>query len=429
MTTKAQYAGDAQQAAAADGPFGWYRRASASARRAFWSCKIGYALDAMDTMFLAFVIPAIMATWGISRADAGLVGTVTLLSSALGGWVAGILSDRIGRVKTLQVTIVWFSVFTFLCALAQSYDQLLWARGLMGLGFGGEWTAGAVLIGEAIAAGDRGKAVGTVQAGWALGWGISALLYTVVFSLLPGELAWRALFAIGLLPALFVIPLRRMVQEPEVHARQKAREASSGEHSSFLQIFSKYGSTTLRAAILTTGAQGGYYAITIWMPTWLKTSQHLSVVGTGGYLSVIIVGSYIGYLTSAALNDRIGRRLTLIGYAMASMAIAFVYTRMPMSNGLLLALGFPLGFCASGIFAGMGAYLTELFPTRVRGSGAGFCYNFGRAVGATFPFFIGVVSKTMTLGAAISVFAASAYGLVMLAALILPETRGAQLED
>jgi MFS family permease len=186
--------------------------------------------------------------------------------------------------------------------------------------------------------------------------------------------------------------------------------------------------TTLRTALLATGAQGGYYAITTWLPTYLKTEQHLSVVGTGGYLAVIIVGSYAGYLFGAWLSDRIGRKRGFITFALASMVIALAYTHVSLDNTLLLILGFPLGFFASGMFAGMGAFMSELFPTRVRGSGQGFCYNFGRAVGAAFPFMIGYVAQKMTLGAAIGAFAAGAYGIVILAALTLPETRGAKLK-
>ena len=144
---------------------------------------------------------------------------------------------------------------------------------------------------------------------------------------------------------------------------------------------------------------------------------------------MIIAGSYAGYLCGAFLSDRFGRKLNFIVFSIASMAIALVYTRVQMSNALLLVLGFPLGFFASGIFAGMGAFMTELFPTRIRGSGQGFCYNFGRAVGATFPFLIGFVAQKMALGVAIGTFAAAAYGVVILAALTLPETRGAQLES
>jgi MFS family permease len=431
MEAKAQLKADAElYDAAGKGPFSWYRGISSSEKRTFWSCKVGYVLDAMDTQFLSFVIPTLIATWGITRGEAGLIGTVTLLTSAVGGWAAGVLSDRIGRVKTLQITILWFAIFTLVCALAQNFTQLLWARGVMGIGFGGEWTAGAVLIGEVIRPRDRGKVVGVVQAGWAIGWGLSTLLYMIVFSFVPAEYAWRVLFAIGIAPAPFVIWIRRFVDEPDVHRQQKQAEAKARTRPSLFDIFrADVVSTTLRASLLATGAQGGYYAVTTWLPTYLNTEKHLSVIGTGSSLGVVIVGSYCGYLTGAYVSDSIGRKRTFITFALASFAVALAYTRLPLDNLSMLALGFPLGFCASGIFSGMGAFLTELFPTRIRGSGQGFCYNFGRAVGATFPFLIGYVSQTMTLGHAIGVFAAAAYGVVILAALSLPETRGRQLQS
>jgi MFS family permease len=410
--------------------FSWFYALSPKERRTFWSCKIGYALDAMDTQFLSFVIPTLIATWGITKGDAGLIGTVTLLTSALGGWLAGILSDRIGRVKTLQLTILWFAFFTVLCGLAQNYHQLLVARGLMGFGMGGEWTAGAILIGEVIRAKDRGKAVGMVQAGWAVGWGMSAILYALMFSLLPPALAWRSLFLIGVLPAVFVIFIRRFVDEPEVFVEQKRQQEKGAGQASFAEIFSPgMLSTTLRAVLLTTGAQGGYYAITTWLPTFLKTERNLTVLGTGGYLAMVIVGSYIGYVVSAFLTDRLGRKNNFILFALGSMSIAWTYTHLPVTDSAMLLLGFPLGFFTAGVFSGMGAFLTELFPTRIRGSGQGFCYNMGRAIGSLFPFLIGWVSQDMGLGRAIGLFAAVAYGLMIIAALTLPETRGKQLES
>ena len=417
-----------------DGFFSWFHALTGKERRTFWSCKIGYALDAMDTQFLSFVIPTLIATWGLSKGDAGLIGTVTLLTSAAGGWLAGILSDRIGRVKTLQLTILWFAFFTVLCGLAQNFNQLLLARGLMGFGMGGEWTAGAILIGEVIRAKDRGKAVGMVQAGWAIGWGVSALLYALMFSLLPAEWAWRSLFLLGILPALFVIFIRRFVDEPEVFVaqqkQQKQQEAEGAERAKFTEIFSpKMISTTLRAVLLTTGAQGGYYAITTWLPTFLKTERHLTVLGTGGYLAMVIVGSYVGYIVSAFLTDYLGRKKNFILFATGSLCIALAYTRLPVTDNVMLFLGFPLGFFVSGVFSGMGAFLTELFPTRIRGSGQGFSYNMGRAVGSLFPLLIGLASQKMALGEAIGIFAATAYGVMILAALTLPETRGKQLES
>ena len=411
------------------GHFGWLRQLTKAERRTFIGCKVGYALDAMDTQFLSFVIPTLIATWGLSKGDAGLIGTVTLLTSSLGGWLAGILSDRIGRVKTLQLTILWFALFTVLSGFAQTFNQLLVLRGLMGFGMGGEWTAGAILMGEVIRARDRGKAVGMVQAGWALGWGVSALLYALMFSLLPAELAWRSLFLLGIIPAVFVIYIRRFVEEPDVFLAEQ-RRSEHAEEARFTEIFSpRMLSTTLRAVLLTTGAQGGYYAITTWLPTFLKTERHLTVLGTGGYLAMVIAGSYVGYIVSAYLTDRLGRKRNFILFAAGSLAIALAYTRLPVTDNVMLVLGFPLGFLVSGVFSGMGAFLTELFPTRMRGSGQGFCYSMGRAIGSLFPFAIGAAGQTLSLGHAIGLFAAGAYGIMVLAALTLPETRGKRLES
>jgi MFS family permease len=179
--------------------------------------------------------------------------------------------------------------------------------------------------------------------------------------------------------------------------------------------------------LLATGAQGGYYAITTWLPTYLKSERQLSVINTGGYIAVIILGSFIGYLVGAYLADRIGRRANFILFAVCSLITVLVYTQLPVNDTWMLVLGFPLGFFASGIFAGMGAFLTENFPTRMRGSGQGFAYNFGRGIGALNPAFVGMLSAALPLGQSIGVFAGIAYGIVVIMALLLPETRGREL--
>src|SRR5215470_1899500 len=154
----------------------------------------GWALDGMDVMVYSFVIPSLIAAWHITKGQAGLLGTAALLISAVGGWLAGTLADRFGRARILQLTIVWFAVFTFLSGFTNSFTQLLITRGLQGLGFGGEWAVGSVLMGETIRSQHRGKAVGTVQGGWAIGWGATAISYTVLFSIVPPPIAWRAMF-------------------------------------------------------------------------------------------------------------------------------------------------------------------------------------------------------------------------------------------
>jgi MFS family permease len=406
-------------------PTAWYAQMDKREKAAFWASIGGWILDAMDVQILSFAFPAIIAAFAISNADAGLIGTSTLFASAFGGWFAGALSDRFGRVRTLQITIVWFAVFTGLCGFAQNYAQLVTFRALMGFGFGGEWAAAAVLVGEIIRPENRGKAVGAMQSGWAIGWGLAAILATLFFSIMPAEIAWRALFWVGVTPALMVFFVRRAVDEPAVFTKTRDNLAATGAKANFLEIFSPdIIKTTILTCILTTGAQGGYYAITTWLPTFLRTERKLTVLGSGGYLAVIIVGSFIGYIVSAWLNDRIGRRANFILFALCSIVTVILYTQLPIDNTAIMYLGFPLGFFASGIFSGMGPFLTELFPTRLRGSGQGFTYNFGRGVAAMNPLFVGMLSARLPLGQSIGVFAIAAYGLLILAALLLPETKG-----
>jgi MFS family permease len=379
----------------------------------------------MDVQLYSFVIPTLIAIWGITRAQAGALGTAALLVSAVGGWLAGWLADRYGRVRTLQVAILWFAVFTFLSGLAQNFGQLFAARALMGLGFGGEWAAGAVLLGEVIRPEHRGKALGMMQAGWAVGWGAAALLYAFFFSVLPPETAWRALFLVGIAPALLVFFVRRYVEEPAVYLETKSQLAARGDRPSALEIFRPpLLKITFLGGLMGTGAQGGYYAVTTWLPTFLRTERKLSVLDSSGYLAVSIAGAFCGYLSGGFLADRIGRRLTFLVFAVGAGVVAVTYTSVPFGDTAMLVLGFPLGFFASGVFSAMGPFFTEHFPTRVRGVGQGFAYNFGRATGALFPALVGVLSAQMSLGRAIGLFAGLAYATMAIAAFLLPETRG-----
>jgi len=401
----------------------FYRDMNVSERRTFWACASGWALDGMDFLIYPLVIGTIIAMWKVDPGTAGLAGTVTLLASAIGGWLGGYLADRIGRVKTLQLTILWFSFFSLVCAFVQNFDQLLIARALLGLGFGGEWAAGAVLMGETIRPQYRGRAVGSVQSGWAVGWGLAVLSQAILFSYLPPEIAWRWMFAIGALPALLVFFLRRYVEEPPIAAATRAKHVASGDRPALWEIFSgPILKTTILASLMVTGCQGGYYAITFWVPRFLTTERKLSVVSSTGYLAALIIGSFIGYLVGAWLADRIGRRNLFLIFSIGAIAVVLLYTQLPLTNEVLWLLGFPLGFFASGYFSGVGAFLTELFPTRLRGSGQGFCYNFGRGIGALFPFLVGALSTS--LANAIAIFAVAAYGVFFLAAFALPETRG-----
>jgi MFS family permease len=399
----------------------WIRQLSAHERAAFVATFGGWMLDGMDVMVYSLVLPTLLLEWHITKGQAGLLSTATLLLSSLGGWLAGILADRVGRVRMLKLTIFWFAFFTFLSGFTQNFEQLLVVRGLQGLGFGGEWAVGAALMGETIRTRFRGRAVGTVQAGWAIGWGFSVILFTILFSRLPHELAWRIMFWIGILPALLIVYIRGKVEEPEIYRNLKAQ-------ARFLDIFSRPQlRITLLAALTALGAQGGYHAVTTWLPLYLRTSRGLSTLNTGAYLFVIITGAFFGYLTAAYLTDAIGRKRTLILFAACSFLAVIFYAGFPISNHLMLVLGFPLGFFPSGSFSPMGAYFSELFPTSMRASGAGFAYNLGRGVGAVFPTLVGYVSGHTSLATAITLFGSGAFLVMILGVLFLPETRGQQL--
>ena len=402
--------------------FTWLQHSSQAERRTFWACLGGWSLDALDVQLFSLVIPALIALWHVSRAEAGLIASITLVASAVGGWLGGALADRIGRVGALQVTILWFAIATFVSAFSQSFEQLLVVKALQGLGFGAEWAAGAVLMSETINPADRGKALGAVQSGWAIGWGAAVLLYAATFSLFPPDVAWRVLFALGLIPALLVLYVRGRVPEPP---RTSGAAASSGFGRSLVGIFRP---ATLRVSLIGIlfglGAHGGYYGLFTWLPTFLKTERHLSVIGTGGYLGVIIVAYWLGCVTAGQLLDRLGRRPTVALFAAGCVAMTIVYLMTPITPAMMLLLGFPLGFCAAGIPASMATIFTELYPEEMRGSGVGFCYNSGRILAAGLPVAIGWMSGSMPLGTAIGIDASLSYSLVLVAVFLLPETHG-----
>jgi MFS family permease len=362
----------------------------------------------------------------MSNAQAGYIATGALLTSAVGGWLAGILADRHGRVRILQLTVLWFALFTFLSGFTHSFGELLMTRCLQGFGFGGEWSVGSVLVAETIEARHRGKATGLVQSSWAVGWAAAALAFWGVYAVVPPELGWRLLFWIGIIPALLILYIRRHVEESSTFLKARRERAPGTGH--LLAIFRPpLLRTTVLASLLCSGMLGAYYAVTTWLPTYLKVERHLSVTGTSAYLLVVIAGSFTGYLVSAWASDALGRRRCFMVFAACSTLLVLVYMRLPVSDVDILVLGFPLGFFLSGIFSGMGAFLPELYPNAVRGSGQGFCYNFGRALGAACPALVGVWSDRMPLGVVIGGMTAAAYSLVIITAWALPETLGRSL--
>ena len=380
-------------------------------------------LDAMDVMLYVFAITTLKTEFGWTNAQAGLVASVTLIASAFGGITAGIISDRIGRRRTLIYTILLYSVASAGTATAHGIWDLIFWRALVGLGLGGEWSAGATLVAESWPAEHRAKAVSFMQSGWALGYMAAAALAALI---LP-TLGWRALFLAGVLPALITVFIRRKVQEPEIWLK-------STQRVSFTGIFKPpYGRRTLWATILATSVLFAYWGLFTWLPGFLSAPSAqggagMSIVRTSGFVFAVQIGAFCGYLCFGYLADWLGRRPAFAIYVTVAALLTPLYGLAPaISPFLLLMLGPCIGFFGTGFFSLFGAMLAELYPTAMRGAGQGFVYNFGRGLSALAPYAVGSLADNYGLGAALGLNAAfflTAAGLVFL----LPETKSTQLE-
>ncbi|MFD9220150.1 MFS transporter [Streptomyces sp. NPDC060064] len=404
------------------GAFAWLRALGPKGRKAFAGAFGGFALDSYDYQVLPLSMVAITAYFNLTTAEAGLMTTVTLVASAFGGVIAGVLADRVGRVRTLMITVATYAIFTVLCGFATNYEMLLTFRALQGLGFGGEWASGAILVAEYASSRYRGRTVAFIQSSWAVGWALAVVVSTIVLDNVNGDWSWRIMFWTGALPALLLVYLRRGVEDAPLSQR-RVRTKSGKLSGIFTNGLAR---KTVFATLLATGVQGGYYTLATWLPTYLKTERGLTVVGTGGYLFALIGGAFLGYVSGGYLTDLLGRKKAIMLFGILSAALIFAYTHIPEgSNNLLLILGFPLGFTSSAIFSGFGSYLSELYPSAVRGTGQGFTYNVGRALGAFFPTAVGF-SSGGGVGNAL-IYGAAGYAIAVLALLGLPETRGSEL--
>jgi len=265
-----------------------------------------------------------------------------------------------------------------------------------------------------------------IQGSWAVGWAAAVLVYTLVFNLVDDRTAWRVLFITGLLPALAVIYVRRKVVDPPHYVERRELAARGSLKAIFQTDLIR---TTVFTSLLATCCQGGYYTIATWLPNYLKNNRGLPTTGVGGYLYFVIAGAFLGYLTGGYLTDRIGRKNSFRLFAVASGILLVLYTQLPNGAGTaVMFLGLPLGFTASAIFSGFGSFLAELYPSRARGAGQGFTYNFGRGVGAFFPTVIGYLADSHRFGAGGAMaFGAFAYALAFVATFGLPETSGHEL--
>lgn len=396
---------------------------------ALWAAMLGYMLDALDVLLYVFAVQALRSEFHWDNKTAGLVSSATLVTSAIGGIAAGILADRFGRRRMLIWSILLYSLASAGSATSTGIVTLLFWRMLIGLGLGGEWSAGAVLVAESWPAQHRAKAISLMQSGWAVGYMLAAVVTAIV---LP-RYGWRWLFLAGILPAFFTIWVQRKVKEPEVWLQRPKISAS------LMTLFRPpLGRITFLATALATSVLFAYWGLFTWLPAFLSApvsqgGAGLNIARTSAWIFVMQTGTFLGYVSFGWLADRFGRRPAFFFYVTAAAILTPIYGLTPRWAGAhsetwLLAIGPLVGFCGTGFFALFGAMLAELYPTSVRGAGQGFVYNFGRGLSALAPFLVGAIADLKGIGAALALNS----GFFLVGALLiftLPETKNTDLEN
>lgn len=382
----------------------------------------GYAMDGFDLLLLGFILPAISADLALNPAQAGSLVTWTLIGAVVGGIAFGILSDYIGRVKVLSWTILLFSVFTGLCALAHGYWDLLIYRTIAGIGLGGEFGIGMALVAEAWPAEKRARASSYVGLGWQLG----VLLAALVTPLCLPLLGWRGMFALGLLPALVSFILRRTVGEPEtfVTHNRSPRQASPVR---LLVRDWRATRTSIGVAVLCSVQNFGYYGLMIWMPSYLAKRFGYGLTQSAMWTACTIVGMAFGIWLFGQLADRLGRRPVFLLYQVGAIVMVFVYSQLTAPLALLFG-GAVMGIFVNGMLGGYGALISESYPTQARATAQNVLFNIGRAVGGFGPLAVGMLASRYSFSAAIALLA-GIYGLDVLATIFLiPERKGKALD-
>ena len=386
----------------------------------------GYMLDALDVLLYVFAVQTLRQQYGWSAATAGLVSSATLVTSAVGGIVAGFAADRIGRTRTLIYTILLYSVGSAGSATSTGLVSLLAWRAVVGLGLGGAWSAGAVLVAESWPPQHRAKAIGVMQSGWAVGY----MLAAVTTALILPRYGWRALFLVGILPAFLAVWVQRKVKEPAIWSKRV-------DPIPITALFRPpLGRRTFLGTALATSVLFAYWGVNTWMPGFLSAPQSqggagLNITRTSAWIFVMQFGAFLGYVSFGWMADRFGRRPAFFGYVFAAAILTPIYGLTPRWAGAssetwLLALGPFIGFCGTGFFALFGAMLAELYPTAIRGTAQGFVYNVGRAASALAPFAVGAVADHQGIGAALALN--SGFFLIGSALIFtLPETKNTEL--
>lgn len=363
----------------------------------------GYAMDGFDLLILGFMLPAISAELGLTSSAGGSLVTSTLIGAVLGGMIFGHLSDRFGRIRVLTLTILMFSLFTGLCALAQGYWDLLAYRTLAGIGLGGEFGIGMALMAEAWPAAKRNRASAYVGMGWQLG----VLAATLLTPLLLTHIGWRGMFLVGLLPALGSFLIRRTLGEPEEFVRQKdfGPSLSFGQRLRLLFKDRATCKASIGIFILCAVQNFGYYGLMIWMPTYLANNFGFSLTKSGLWTAVTVIGMTFGIWLFGVLADRFARWRIFIIYQIGAVVMVIAYAHLSDPT-LMLFAGALMGLFVNGMIGGYGALISDTYPVQARATAQNILFNLGRGVGGLGPLAIGALVTQMSFMAVISLLAA-----------------------
>ena len=412
---------------------------------------LGWVFDSMDATIYAIVLhPALedllTASGGAGPVSpdaigpeaigwyGGIIFSIFLIGWAIGGVLFGVVADHLGRTKTLIITILIYALFTGAAALSQTWWHLAVYRFVTALGIGGEWAAGATIVAEVWPEEKRAKAAGLLQSAWAAGFFLAAAL-----NLLLRSYGWRAMFLVGILPAFVSLVIFLWVKEPERWVKARIRELESGavRRGKLPELFrGKLRLPTLAGSLLAFVAVFGLWGATNWTPTLVRALPEMqgldrSTLSSNVSYAIMALnaGALVGYLSFAPLADRFGRRPVFALMCAGSLVMLPITFLTPHAFAHVLLLLPVLGFFNNGIFTGFPIYLPELYPTRIRATGAGFCFNAGRVLASIGPFLTGfLVTSLGSFGRAVSAIA-----LIYLVGLIVlpfaPETRGRPLPD
>ena len=406
-----------------------FASATAAQRKTLLAAALGWMLDSFDVMLYTIVLSDVMHDLHMSKSVAGLLGTLTLVASGIGGLIFGFLADRIGRTRALMFSILTYSVCSFASGLSTSIIMLAAFRFVLGLGMGGEWNTGATLVAETWPVELRAKALALVQSSWAFGYAIAALVAWVVLKYWD----WRVVFFVGVLPALVTLWIRIDVPESKIWLAHRQKQAGPQASSARLSdIFSGgYAGSTIALLMMNLFGMFAWWGLFTWLPGYLKlpVAQGGRGFDSGTTTTMLIVlnvvGMFPGYISFGWVAERLGRRRSVILYTLLGALFVPLYALARDPRALLL-LGIPVAFFATGFFSGSGLIGCEIFPTAIRARALGLTYNGARMLSALAPYTIGRVGEAYGLSWAFALCAIALF-LVAVSASQLPETRGRQL--